>query len=72
MTSTTRDCVPWPWSQSARVRAPARACGVPRTQDAYGLQRADIARVLSVALSYVASSLAHAQESEKAWLREST
>ena len=35
----------------------ARACGVPRTQDAYGLQRADIARVLSVALSYVASSL---------------
>ena len=31
--------------------------GVPRTQDAYGLQRADIARVLSVALSYVASSL---------------
>ena len=35
----------------------ARACEVPRTQDAYGLQRADIARVLSVALSYVASSL---------------
>ena len=34
-----------------------RACGVPRTQDAYGLQRADIARVLSVAVSYVASSL---------------
>ena len=29
----------------------------PRTQDAYGLQRADIARVLSVALSYVASNL---------------
>ena len=26
-------------------------------QDAYGLQRADIARVLPVALSYVASSL---------------
>ena len=45
-----------PWRQSARVRAPlsrcviARACEVPRTQDAYGLQRADIARVLSVAL----------------------
>ena len=58
-----RDCVPRPWRQSARVRAPlsrcviARACGVPRTQDAYGLQRVDIARVLSVALSYVASSL---------------
>ena len=56
----------------ARVRAPlsrcviAWACGVPRSQDAYGLQRADIARVLSVALSYVASSLAHTQESEKA------
>ena len=42
-------------------------CGVPRrgihlevyvAQDAYGLQRADIARVLPVALSYVASSLA--------------
>ena len=58
-----RDCVPRPWRQSARVRAPlsrcviARACGVPRTQHAYGLQRADIARVLSVALSYVTSSL---------------
>ena len=67
-----RDCVrsriprPYghrPWRQSARVRAPlsrcviARACGVARTQDAYCLQRADIARVLSVALSYVASSL---------------
>ena len=49
--------------QSAWVRAPlsrcviARACGVPRTQDTYGLQWADIARVLSVALSCVASSL---------------
>ena len=32
-----------------------------RGQDAYGLQWADIARVLSVALSYVASSLAHAR-----------
>ena len=58
-----RDCVPRPWRQSARVRAPlsrcviARACEVPRTQDAYSLQRADIARFLSVALSYVASSL---------------
>ena len=47
----------------ARARAPlsrcviARACGVRRTQDAYGLQRANIARVLSAALSYVASSL---------------
>ena len=30
----------------------ARACRVPRTQDAYGLQRVNIARVLSVALSY--------------------
>ena len=30
----------------------------PKLQDAYGLQRADVARVLPVALSYVASSLA--------------
>ena len=63
-----RDCVP---RQSARVRAPlsrcviARACGVPRTQDAYGLQRADIARVLSVAVSYVASSLVATPKSQR-------
>ena len=68
-----RDCVdvPRPCRQSARVRAPlsrcviARACGVPRTQDAYGLQRADIARVFSVALSYASSLVATPKNQRK-------
>ena len=43
-------------------------------QDAYGLQRADIARVLPVALSYVASSLAEPRPRirESASLRSSS
>ena len=46
----------------------ARACRVPRTQDAYGLQRADIARILSVALSViscVASSLVATHKNQR-------